>query len=1004
MKLLRIAVLAVFVLLAAGAALLFLDSEQGGGMPLPGAEAPALAGRPADGAGAPPFAEESSPDAETAAGVRREEVVLTESGEVADLPPAALLTAEVKVRIETQAGGPIAGAEVLLQAGVGESDRIPVPFRDFELKETSDAGGGVAFKVPCVSVFTVSARCAGFAPGRMSPILPGDDVVLRMEAGHDLIGRLVDDESGSPVACASVRVERAGEEAAVESDAGGRFRVADLAAETYRVEILAEGYDVLGLNGVLVGEAGGDAGEVRLARGASLGGAVKDASSGAPIPGATVEAAAERREDGEIVTYLQQSALTDAEGRFTLDAVSRSGVSLSARAAGYAASREPLQAPEDENEEIVIELRRGATVSGIVTGPAGEPLAGAAVRLLGLERDAVEEETVSTDAGGRFVFNAVAPWQKFDLVAAAAESGHAPGTVEGLAVDEGKSLEDVAIALQPGGTVKGVVVDALGAPAPYAWVLIDGLDARVWKVLEESPLTYTGDAGTFELKGLPAALLTVSARSGEFYSAGAQVTVIPGGVHELTLALLQGQVIRGIVTDPSGAPLADALVTAFAMDPDFAMPEVPRALRAGEGAQPGRERRPGDRAGRGGERKGEREQDRRAERAQEQLSRFARRVDPTRLFRAATGGRNRMLTAFRALDRTAEDGLFQLVGLDEGESLALAVRLDGHESAQRLGVSPGGPELRIVLAPLLTLAGSVVDERTRLPIPSFHVTAAPVGDEARAADLPGLLSLRREVSRSFRSQDGSFVLAELRPGRYEVTASAAGYKTPQPRPVALGGAGVATLLIELKPASVVEGRVLATDGSAVAGAPVFLRRASGGVSRLKTSGPEGGDAAAGRDESGQQKPGGGRQAADKVLRRITNGRGEYSFRDVKPGAYDIGVGNAAEPAAGPFQILVEEGGRVLQDFRVDAVGDLTVEVSEDRGFRLPKAQVELKREKGGAAYQRRTDDSGRAVFDNVLTGEYQVTVSHKGFQKRVETVRIGHNDRRVESFALAPVQ
>ncbi len=933
--------------------------------------------------------------------------MLTESGEVADLPPAALLTAEVRVRVETRAGALLAGAEVLLHAGVGESDRIPVPFRDFELKQTSDASGAVAFRVPCVSVFTVSATRAGFAPESTSPILPGDSVVLRMEPGHDLIGRLVDDESGSAVASASVRVARAGQEAAVESDADGRFRVADLAADTYRLEILAEGYDVLGLSGVLVGEAGGDAGEVRLSRGASLCGVVKDATSGAPLVGATVEAAAERWMDGETVTYLEQSALTDAEGRFALNAVSRSGVSLTARAAGYAALREPLHAPEDESEAILIELRRGATVSGIVTGPAGEPLAGAAVRLLGLEREAVEKDSVTTDASGRFVFNLVAPGQTFDLVAAAQESGHAPGTVEGLAVDEGKSLEDVAIALQPGGTVKGVVVDSLGAPAPYAWVTIDGLDARVWKALEESPLTYTGESGTFEVKGLPAGLLTVSSRSGEFYSAGAQVTVVPGGVHELTLALLQGQVIRGTVTDPSGAPLEGALVTAFAMDPDFTMPEVPRALRAGEGAPPARGRRPGgrgnERPGGGGERRGEREPDPRAERTQEQLARFARRVDPGRLFRAATGGRARMLTAFRALDRTAEDGCFLLVGLDEAESLALTVRLDGYESGQRLGVAPGGAELRIVLAPLLTLAGSVVDERTRLPVPAFHVTATPVGDEARAADLPGLLALRREVSRFFRSPDGSFVLSDLRPGRYEVTAAAPGYKSPRPRPVVLGGAGPGTLLIELVPAAVVEGRVLATDSSAVAGAPVFLRRASGRGPRFKTDGKEDGGSASDRDQPGG-KPGGGRQAADKVLRRPSNHQGEYAFRDVKPGAYEIGVGSTTEPAAGPFPILVEEGGRVVQDFRVDAVGDLTVEVSEDGGFRLAKAQVELKAGKGAITYQRRTDDSGRAVFENVLTGEYQVTVSRKGFQKRVETVRIDHNDRRVESYALESVQ
>ncbi len=50
MKLLRIAVLAVFVLLAAAAALLFLDSEPEGGGPAAGVETTDLAGLPAGGA------------------------------------------------------------------------------------------------------------------------------------------------------------------------------------------------------------------------------------------------------------------------------------------------------------------------------------------------------------------------------------------------------------------------------------------------------------------------------------------------------------------------------------------------------------------------------------------------------------------------------------------------------------------------------------------------------------------------------------------------------------------------------------------------------------------------------------------------------------------------------------------------------------------------------------------------------------------------------------------
>jgi hypothetical protein len=98
---------------------------------------------------------------------------------------------------------------------------------------------------------------------------------------------------------------------------------------------------------------------------------------------------------------------------------------------------------------------------------------------------------------------------------------------------------------------------------------------------------------------------------------------------------------------------------------------------------------------------------------------------------------------------------------------------------------------------------------------------------------------RGEVTGSGTSRaDGTFGLADLRPGRYVLAVAAAGYRATAA--VAEAGVGAtAGPAFELSPASSVRGTVRADDGSPLADARVSLLGPGGTVVAVGTTGAQG---------------------------------------------------------------------------------------------------------------------------------------------------------------------
>ncbi len=869
-----------------------------------------------------------------------------------DLPPPELVVAKVRVRVESELHRPLEGVRLALESGFTDRASVPVPFAEFKAEASTDGEGIVDLAVPTVGVFTVRAEKPGFAAKTIGPLVPGDDVSVMLAPAYRLDGRVVDDETGNEIAGAIVDARGQGEATSTETGADGRFTVDGLPRGVYAIRAVAPGYDRAREDGWIVGNGGSSGLELRLGAGVRVRGRVIARSSGEPIVGATVTVTVNAVDD-DVAERFSQEATTNADGRCDFEPTPRSGVEVQVVSDGFAVGRKRLRIEEDEEEhEFVIDLARGGALAGRVVDVDDAPIAGARVSLSGPTGHVIE-----TDAAGSFTFDRVPPEVQHALVAVDSAGALAPASLSNVVLVEGEARDDVVLRLAPGATVQGLVADALGRPVPFAHVRVEDVPSPVWRALGESPLRLTGEDGRFILRSLPESSIRLSARRGEAVAVPVELPLVAGGEHSITLVLDEGAVVAGIVVDSSRAPIDDALLLAFAIDDDFHVPpptDSPAAtVAAGTDDQA---------------RRSAREATRRRER---EMERFIARK--SRALSRATSG-DEQLNSFRALTRSGPDGRFELTGLDESESLVLLVRAEGFSSRHAFEVKPGdGREVVIELRRLLDLTGRVVDARTRRPIESFRVTAAPRGESNDARDFSDLLARPSARGDSFRSITGEFLLSGLQPLPYEVTARATGFRESKPLLVDFAALGSTSVLIELESVAIVEGRVHGRDGTGIPGVPVFLRPAAVDSGAFET-GPK------------QKKP--------NVLRRNVDRNGEFRFHGPDPGAYEIGVGDPKAPIAGPAAIHVSEGDRVVQDFSIDGLGEIRVEVKGDDGFLLRGARVRLRGVRSHLNRSLTTGGLGRAEFSDLPSDDYQIMILAKDHQAAKEAVNLQAPDQR----------
>lgn len=405
-----------------------------------------------------------------------------------------------------------------------------------------------------------SGQASGGQLPAAAPVAMDDDPVGDLPLEGQVLGP--DDQ---PVAGALVRLSSVPPRTAT-SEKDGSFSFDKLIGRTYALS--ARAGDLVGGPVMHTLRADSDPVVIRLAKGAEVEVTVVAAGTGTPIAGAAVDAG----EDGE---GGGPSATTDAGGRALLVGLAPSSLAVVfARASGHAPGRAMVQVPSAPGARAAarIELRRGAPVSGLVVDEAGAAIAGArvAARDVSLPWDLPDSrDLATTDGKGRFTIEAVAAGT-YRFTASHGE--HAPGSSQPVTVDGSSRVDDVRIALAAGGIAAGRVVDAAGAPVPWATVRIGAGRGAMRTQEVATRQVVAGAQGQFEVKGLARAALMAIALSDQASSQAVAFDLAAAREkRDLVLTLDVNGSIAGVVVDGAGEPVPEAQVAGY---PDFFAGEV----------------------------------------------------------------------------------------------------------------------------------------------------------------------------------------------------------------------------------------------------------------------------------------------------------------------------------------------------------------------------------------------------------------------------------------------
>jgi hypothetical protein len=366
--------------------------------------------------------------------------------------------------------------------------------------------------------------------------------------------------SGVPVANAWVTLmpvtptgDWAGRPVRTTTDRDGHYEFSDLYAYHVKIQVRAPSFSVLAsaywpgaysfaTAGTLRVASSGSTADVDLPVAASISGRVVDAATGDAIIGARVLAHVDAPPGWEPVG---SSGLAPGPGQFVVDGLPPVPVALQVHAregsnhlgqwydgAGFYGDAEPVQ---PGTTGIVIRLREGGEVSGVVRNDRGAAVPGAAVTIVGCP--ALCPMAANAGESGTYRVNGVPPGPGLRAYADAAAAGLlnawyvAPGQVGDTSFDlaPGQVRADVDFALTAGAVAIGQILDGqTGEPLRGASVdLVDvenPLNAYVSRGVEDpddasaavaTPAPVADPGATFSAAG-SAPALPPPVRSAEF--------------------------------------------------------------------------------------------------------------------------------------------------------------------------------------------------------------------------------------------------------------------------------------------------------------------------------------------------------------------------------------------------------------------------------------------------------------------------------------------------------
>ena len=241
-------------------------------------------------------------------------------------------------------------------------------------------GADGAFTVPDApeGARVIIARAQDFIPANRIQIEARPEEKISLQRGGAVRG-VVTDPAGKPAPGVIVTTD----DAAAQTDAQGKFRLAGLPAGGLHLQALSKSDLAARKDGVRVRKGEEAEADLKLRPGTAVSGTVIEEGTRHPVAGARVSAYAAAGFARFARRRAERATRTDARGRFRLAGLAPSRYTIEAARDGYlTASIAGVNAAAQSAPPANLALRKAASISGRVTDEKGQPVAAARVRIV----------------------------------------------------------------------------------------------------------------------------------------------------------------------------------------------------------------------------------------------------------------------------------------------------------------------------------------------------------------------------------------------------------------------------------------------------------------------------------------------------------------------------------------------------------------------------------------------------------------------------------------------
>lgn len=452
--------------------------------------------------------------------------------------------------VQRKDGIGISGATVaLFREAHPSSSKVALPGR---LVRT-DAAGAYHVDGLVAGAFRVSASARGFAAAGRSGVRVVDqhdveDIDIVLEPGGVPASGTVSDAGGGPIAGATVSFASLDELrgpwiASATTDGSGRYELSASDALA-SARATADGY-------------GAQTRRVSINTASSIDFVL---SPGARIEGRVVEQGTTRAcPKAEIIVwhggldYEAISAQADEDGRFTSPVLPPNQYSLFARLGSRSALLTKVAVRSTETTSVLLELQNGPIVEGHVRDDQGAPISGARVYT-----EQPPGASAETDPTGHYRLLGLA-FSSPTLRAVARDYAEVTSSVM---LNEAK-LYTADFTLRTAGRVEGNVVNEEGAPVPHVSVHLEVKYRNGFRSAEKADAP-SDETGSFLISHASVEANQIAAIDPFGLKAESTLIIKPGSVTRVTLQLPSAGRVVGSVKWTNGQPAEGILVRGYA--------------------------------------------------------------------------------------------------------------------------------------------------------------------------------------------------------------------------------------------------------------------------------------------------------------------------------------------------------------------------------------------------------------------------------------------------------